>query len=157
MKKLFTLILLSFSLAVMAQDAQKLSFRKNSAYLEVMGNGIIYSINYERLFTDNTVKPFIRIGGNEMHFDKSDTLRFFLVSEAGIAIGKSKNLLDVSLGYTHPLSELDKDRLFFIRAGFRYMGAKGLLVRFAPMYAVNTLKGDVFSGLWFGAAVGYSF
>ena len=131
--------------------------RKNSFYLELMGNGILYSVNYERIFGDGKIKPFLRIGGNEMHFDDSDTLRFFFVSEAGLTMGRSKNLFDLSLGYTHPLSVLDEDRLFFIRAGFRYMGPGGLIVRFAPMYAINTQEGDVFSGVWFGAALGYCF
>src|SRR5210317_469142 len=101
-------IFILFSCSIFGQDGNP-PIRKNSVYLELLGNGVVYSLNYERIFTDNKVKPFVRIGGNEMHFDESDTLRFYFVSEAGLAIGRSKNLLDLSVGYTHPLTRLDKD------------------------------------------------
>ena len=90
--------------------------------------------------------------------EAADSSRIYIISEAGLIIGKQNNFFDASLGYTRSLYKPDMDNFIIFRAGFRYSGPKGLLLRFSPMYVYNTQKGDVFGNVfWLGASLGYAF
>jgi hypothetical protein len=131
--------------------------RKNSFYFEFLGNGVVYSLNYERIFpVKRKLALFARVGGNEYHPDESDELSFNFLAEAGILVGGIKSFFETGLGYTHFTGS--PDRLAILTTGYRYQGLRGLVIRVTPMYIYNSEKGDTFgNSLWFGASIGYAF
>jgi hypothetical protein len=131
--------------------------RKNSVYIEILGNGAVYSINYDRIIIQkNMTSLFLRAGGNEYHRRSTDELSFNLIGAAGFLYGDPRHFLEAGPGFTYFSGS--PDRLVVLSAGYRFQGRKGLLVRATPMYIFNSEKGDTFgNSLWFGASVGYSF
>jgi hypothetical protein len=132
------------------------SIRKNSIYFEFGGNAAFYSVNYDRIIPLNNNRALvIRVGGNELHNDRTDTLSFNFLGTAGILCGRHVHFFETSLGYTH--FSRDPDRLIVLTAGYRIQGRRGLVIRVTPMYIYNTEKGNTFgNSLWFGLSVGYS-
>jgi hypothetical protein len=133
------------------------NLRKNSIYLEILGNAAVWSLNYDRTIPlNNELAVFIRAGGNEYHGRDTTGLSFNLTGAAGILHGGPVNFLEAGVGYTHFLGF--PDRLIILTAGYRLQGRKGLVIRATPMYIYNTEKGDTFgNSLWFGLSLGYSF
>lgn len=131
--------------------------RKNAVYFELLGNGAIYSINYDRIIPlKKDLQLVLRFGGNEYHGIRNDQLSFNFIGAAGILVGSRINFFEASLGYTHFLRE--PDRLFVLTSGYRLQGRKGLVIRLTPMFIANTRTGDTFgNGLWIGCSIGYSF
>jgi hypothetical protein len=132
-------------------------FRKNSLYLELLGNGGVYSVNYDRMIPMNVREIIsLRVGLSTMYEKDSEILHPGFVSEVGVLSGGVLHFFDAGLGYT--MFQGFPDRLIIFRAGYRYMGTKGFMFRAAPMYIYNTESGDVFGdSLWFGTALGYTF
>jgi hypothetical protein len=162
--KSFFFLIACFSLITISLNAQNDSTihseriipRKNAIYFEAMGNGALYSINYDRIFLlINEGAVFFRLGGNEYHGISTENLSFNIIGAAGILIGKHYSFFESSLGYTHFLNE--PDRLIIFTFGYRLQGRKGLLVRATPMIVFNTQTGNTFHGLWFGLSLGYAF
>ena len=139
------------------KDSGMKSIRKNSIYFEILGNGVAYSINYDRIIPlKNRLAMFLRVGGNEYHGEDTDKLSFNLLGATGILYGGPKHFLDMGVGYTFFMDY--SDRLIVITGGYRFQGPKGLVIRATPMYIYNTEKGDTFgNSLWFGFSFGYSF
>jgi hypothetical protein len=51
--------------------------RKNSIYLEILGNAAVWSINYDRIIPlKDEIAMFIRVGGNEYHGIHTDKLSY---------------------------------------------------------------------------------
>ena len=133
------------------------AIRKNSVYLEILGNGAVWSLNYDRIiYTKNKTSLFLRAGGNEYHGSFTDELSFNIIAAAGVVNGGIKNYFEASMGFTYFSGS--PDRLIVLATGYRFQGLKGLCMRLTPMYIYNTEKGDVFgNSLWFGFSIGYSF
>jgi len=130
--------------------------RKNSVYFELLGNGVIYSINYDRLIPlEKGLNLIVRFGGNEYHGVTNSQLSFNFIGSAGLLFGKRVHFFETSFGYTHFLRE--PDRLFTLAAGYRLQGRKGLVIRLTPMFIANTQTVDSFGGIWIGLSLGYSF
>jgi hypothetical protein len=131
--------------------------RKNSVYLEILGNGAVWSLNYDRIiYSKDKTSLFLRAGGNEYHGSSTDELSFNIIAAAGILSGGVKNNFEASMGFTYFSGS--PDRLIVLATGYRFQGSKGLCVRLTPMYIYNTEKGDTFgNSLWFGFSIGYSF
>lgn len=131
--------------------------RKNSVYFELLGNGAIYSINYDRIIPmKSDLQMVLRFGGNEYHGIRTEGLSFNFIGAAGILYGTRVHFFEASLGYTHFLRE--PDRLFILTAGYRLQGRKGLVIRVTPMIIANTQFGNTFgNGFWIGVSLGYSF
>ena len=131
--------------------------RRNSFYLELMGNGAYYSLNYDRLFPLKKGEVlFLRIGGTSASGKDSDVIHPGIVAEFGILSGGERHFFDAGLGYTQFLGF--PDRLVILRGGYRFTGTKGFLFRAAPMYIYNSEKGDTFGYcFYFGVSFGYSF
>jgi hypothetical protein len=142
---------------VIAGNPQNESLRRNSVYLEMLGNGAYYSFNYDRLFPLKKREViYLRIGGSTASEKDSDDIHPGFIFEAGVLSGGIRHFFDVGLGYTQFAGF--PDRLIALRAGYRFMGTKGFLVKAAPMYIYNTEKGDVFGNcFYFGLSLGYSF
>lgn len=121
--------------------------RKNSFYVEIAGNGGLFSINYDRLFfSKNKHKLYGRIGYGFLF-----NIGFL---EANYAFGK-KHCIETGISYAH---DLTYHWLMYYRFGYRYNGKNGLLVRVAPLLSYNIYRGEEspFS-VWYGVSVGYSF
>jgi len=131
--------------------------RKNSLYFEILGNGVIYSINYDRIIhLKNKMSIFLRVGGNQYHGKDTDKLSFNFLGATGILYGGPKRFFDTGIGYTHFSGS--PDRLIVLTGGYRFYGKKGFSFRATPMYICNSEKGDTFGNcLWFGLSFGYSF
>jgi len=149
-------------LSTMAQDFIQAehgmkNVRKNSVYLEVLGNGAVYSFNYDRLIpVKDSLAMFLRVGGNEYHGMDTNELSFNFLGEAGILYGGSYHFFETGAGFTYFSGS--PDRLIILTTGYRYQGKRGLLIRATPMYIFNTEKGDTFgNSLWIGLSIGYSF
>jgi len=153
---------LTFCVFISAQGTSKSillteTIRKNSLYLEILGNGAVYSFNYDRLFPiKKTMALVLRVGGNEYHGSQTDEKSYNFLGSIGLISGKSRHFVEPGLGYTYFSGS--PDRLIILSVGYRFQGRKGLLVRATPMYINNSEKGDTFgNGLWFGTSIGFSF
>ncbi len=137
--------------------AEPFNIRKNSIYLEILGNGALYSFNYDRIIPlKQNLLLVLRVGGNEYHGMNSEKLSFNFIGTGGILLGSRNHFFESSLGFT--LFQREPDFLITLSSGYRYQGRKGLVIRLTPMYIINTETGDVFgNSLWFGLSVGYSF
>ena len=156
------LVLLFSGHPVFSQDdniteTSRTNMRRNYFYIEFMGNGAVYSLNYDRIFPiTGKLSLFGRVGGNEYHPIESTALSFNFILQAGALIGSNKSFFETGIGYTHFTGS--PDRLGILTAGYRYQAPKGFLLRITPMYVYNTLKGDTFGNCpWFGFSVGYGF
>ncbi|MHC1777770.1 MAG: hypothetical protein AB9834_20390 [Lentimicrobium sp.] len=158
----FSIVFLFLSVSIFAQqdslEMQEMNgMRKNSVYFELLGNGAVYSINYDRnILINKETALFLRIGGNEYHGEETSVRSYNLIFAAGLLNGGPRHFFEVESGFTWFSNE--PDRLIVLSTGYRYQGRKGLLFRATPMYIINTEKGDTFgNSLWFGLSLGYSF
>jgi hypothetical protein len=131
--------------------------RRNCFYFELLGNGVWYSVNYDRVFpVAEKLAVFGRIGLGEYHGDDIDQLNFNIIGASGILFGKWKHFLEAGVAYT--FMTYYPDHLITITGGYRFLGKKGLVIRMIPMYIINTEKGDTFgNSLWIGVSLGYAF
>jgi hypothetical protein len=137
--------------------------RQNAIYFELLGNGAIYSFNYERaLFLNKSWNLLIRVGGNEYHGEESSKNSYNVVIASGLIYGNTRHFLELGVGYTYFSRE--PDRLVSFMTGYRYQGPKGLILRVTPMYIINSdranteIEDDNFGNMfWFGLSVGHSF
>lgn len=117
--------------------------RKNAVYVEIGGKGILVSVNYDRLLP-LTDRSGIILGC---------TIGFLgdFVPEINYLYGKSKNFIEIGLGYSFP------EQLLVPQVGYRYQGSKGLLFRIGGMYFASTLPESFGDFPWVGLSFGYSF
>jgi len=148
---------LIYAQEVGSDDNKLKDIRKNSIYLEILGNGAVYSFNYDRIVPlKEDVALFVRLGGNEYHGIKTDQLSYNFIITSGVLHGGPKSFLEAGLGFTYFSGS--SDRLVVLATGYRFQGRKGLVFRATPMYIYNSEKGDTFgNALWFGLSVGFSF
>lgn len=153
MKKLFVILIICLlTYSSFCQDRNtKWDVTKNSIYFELAGNGLLFSINYERLFPLGEYTGLAtRIGFAEAVDIFDGTFHPMLPLEINFIFGK-RHCLEFGVGPTFDLGLWDGERVYayFGRAGYRYRGDNGFLFRFAPM-----LANEVF---WLGMSIGYSF
>jgi hypothetical protein len=154
---LFILSLNLFLLRTQENKSLIENIRKNSVYFELLGNGAVYSINYDRIIPlKDSLAMYLRIGGNEYHPDSTNELSLNYIGSAGFLIGGPVKFFEPGFGYTYFSGS--PDRLLILQAGYRFHGRKGFLFRATPMYIINSEKGDTFgNSLWIGFSFGYSF
>ena len=160
MKKLFVILiicLLTYSSFCQGtsgkRDTTIKDIRKNSIYLEAIGNGVLYSINYERLF------PFSEYVGLTTRIGFAFFSFITIPLEISGILGK-KHCFELGAGYTFILNDIDG---YLIRAGYRYRAKNGFLIRVAPMILIPSSEYEC-SGFfcpeafpWIGISIGYSF
>lgn len=114
--------------------------RNNIISMELFGNGLYYSMNYERNFdSDKTIKVNPRIGVTVMGSDFNA-----LPVEAVFIVGKKKHRLETGLGVTPSIEKRGKivangniiTRSTFVfrtyilsRIGYRYEAKSGFLLK----------------------------
>ena len=153
---------------------KKVPIRRNSIYIEASIQPYIYfwlfsflSLNYERLFiskNDNKVL-FMRMGYGKNPSEPSGLSIFPL--ETGYSLGK-KHCFEFGGGfiivrerlysYTTPPQQTSTQYEIGItlRAGYRYRGTEGFLIRIAPVVMKQLFKPTDFIW-WGGLSFGYSF
>jgi hypothetical protein len=137
------LLTMSFQLTgATVADSTSVEMRKNAFYYEIFGNGFwAGSLNYDRN---------IRLGpktGIVLRVGLSWAEKFFPLGEANLLLGNQRHHLEAGPGYT----AFHEGAVVFLRAGYRFHGKKGMLVRVAPLYSVNQ------KFFWFGISLGYAF
>lgn len=163
MKKIFVLtlavVIMSTLLAGQEKPAEPLTRKGlNSVYVEVLGNALILSLNYEKMLTDTLG---VRVGGMALPLDDK-------FGGAGTAMvtglwGDGNFCLEMGLGVmaligvnTGFLGDDNRSSLFAVTGtiGVRYQPKlKGLVLRlgFTPFLVSDG------AGPWVGASIGYSF
>src|SRR4030065_242904 len=98
MKYLFLIILISFTIMSSARNSSDSLLKRNNIFLELGGNGLGYSLNYERIFNSTAKnKYFFRIGSA---LYKNPKLEFTVPVLIGIKknISSSKHSIEFELG-----------------------------------------------------------
>ncbi len=131
MSVLLLVCLLHMNLRSQAQDIPVP--RKNSVFLEGLGNGIIYSLNYDHLFPVKK-HPMIgfgtRIGVARATFDWVFDTRITLTTlpaEVFFSYG-GRSCLELGLGFTSILEENDQEGMGTFRLGYRYRSPGGIIL-----------------------------
>ena len=130
MTMLLSVCLLSMNAQGQAPEAPEP--KKNSIYLEGLGNGIFYSLNYDHLFSMKKHPMLgvgIRIGisyGTYEYFIGSSALTT-LPAEAYFSYGR-KNCLELGAGFTTIFEGKYPYGLPTVRLGYRYRAPGGFML-----------------------------
>lgn len=180
MKKLFILLTFTFLVAlVYGQDSLKKTENKNAISFEALGNGGLFSFNYERkVLQRNTYYLSSRYGitylPNIKGFNDEEGPGF--IFELNSLFGKSKNKLELGLGvnfaYFHnKYDKHDKKIIIYTtpRIGYKYESEKKYFFRigFTPIVLLkvfyenrnhdsSNLKG-ILAAPWIGIGIGKMF
>ena len=110
------------------------NIKKNSVYVELLGNAGLFSLNYDRVFLrifDDRLSISGRIGGGVQIVQHDSLISYRIPFEINAFLGKtSNNHFEVGLGYTPFIYKSTKNAsvpdefknyyLIVIRAGYRY-------------------------------------
>ncbi len=145
------------------------TFKKNSVYFELFGNGLIYSLGYERILWSKDIHKLSTAIGFSYQppftHDGSDTY-YFIPSEINYLIGK-KHHFELGLGITFPLHQKNVSHIsdigyvLFFRIGYRYQKEEGgelFRIGFTPFKAIepsSTWNLPVIP--WGGITIGWAF
>jgi hypothetical protein len=129
------------------KDTSYRGVRKNAIYFEFGGTGIFWSnINYDRIIPiNNFIAVVPRIGLAIID-------EVYPVIELNFVAG-GPHFFETGIG-TLGIPGVGGNKDYLIRAGYRYHGKKGLLLRAAPQY--YRLIDDA-NRFWFGLSIGYCF
>ena len=121
---------------------------KNSVYAELGGNGMFASLNYERILALSekaALAPRVGFGFWEVPLPLLELT----------LLGGGKHAFETGPGITW----MPGSGSFVVtaRAGYRFMGKKGLLIRAAPMLWLGINEGSTQPLFHFGISAGYSF
>lgn len=174
--KLFLSIFLILKTLFSFSQNNEIPFKQNSYYFEIGGNGLLYSINIDRLIINRTNwKLSGRLGATINPIVYSGM--FGLPMELTTLFGKGNNFLETGFGFTpNYVFDSSKDEIhgFFIssfRLGYRHQKKEGgtiFKVGFTPLFLSHSYfprkpfyveSDDPFPVLlpWFGIAVGRTF
>lgn len=169
MKTLLGLLLFCSILSVQAQAplASTPSKARNTFYVEGLGSGGFYSINYERLVLALPNHAYGFRVGTAYHGIGSVNLTLALVGEAMVLVGKGNHHGDFGMGisvlrsdYQEGYRPLRAWNTFAIpRLSYRYQRPTGgLMLRagFTPAIQLG-LSNQTNITPWAGGAIGYSF
>lgn len=168
--------------SVLAQNS-----KNNSIYFEALGNGIAYSVNYDKLIPITSKLKFApRVGFEFIPRDKS-TLPAngkwtipLEINSLYAASEKQKNFYEAGLGLTlsnivenYSINEnneikptrIQNAKIVTLRLGYRYQKASGglmyragvLVKLYQDEYSKQRVGDDMFFAVWPGFSVGYSF
>lgn len=150
------LILISLFAGAVSLNAQN----KNNLFIEAGGSAIVYSINYDRLITDNlSIRGGLSYLKGTFFFDYSFTL--FPVS-VNYLVGSGDSKLELGAGVTFYSGELKlfglsgskDDFLGNFIIGYRYQPSDGGFIfraAFTPIYSQNGIHA------WGGLSIGTAF
>ncbi len=167
LRRTFLSVLLVGAVAALAPSTTNAQFARNAAYLELGGNGLFYTANYERFFT-----PSISARGGLMAFSVSETengtetsatinvipltANYFLGSSHRLELGAGPMLVRLSADVDAPgisASESGVIVLGTATVGYRYQSPGGgflFRIGLTPVIADGVLP-------WAGLSVGWAF
>jgi len=171
-KWMITLAAISFSSAVFGQvENDSIKMAKNTMYLELGGNGLLYSLNYERLLP--VTNRFTGSGRIGVSMDQLGSYNLpVLVS---MIAGDRGNRFEFGIGSTISVTHYSytnkwsTDFYPTFNVGYRYQkpGGKWMAkVGFTPVYVTPIFKNWTFGKydhyhhpfiIWFGAGAGWRF
>lgn len=166
--RLFVLAILAIGLIDVATptptNAQ--SYSQNSVYVELGGNGLFYSVNYDRRFTNNVSGRFgfmIFGGQSEQATDDQIGVGIFPVT-ANYLVGTGSHRLELGVGPVLMVAGGDLEEYGTVSAGgiagvtstfgYRYQPMEGgflFRIGLTPFYS------DGRPQLWAGLSLGYAF
>ena len=169
------MILLLFVFVPIASSSQFYSdvdnFKRNSVYLEFLGNGgASFTINYERILINGNDKFAVRSGFG--YFPESYYYTIAVPLEFIVIFGSKLHHIELGGGITYyatidnEIDPHDNQRDVFTsilvipRLGYRFTGKKGLLIRigYTPVLQLPYLSEfDQPFQLFGGLSLGYSF
>lgn len=117
--------------------------RRNSLSLEIAGEGILGSINYDRLFPVSEKDGFI--------LGVSAVFLADFVGDIGFIHGRSKHFLEIGIGYSFP------EQLVTPQSAYRYQADQGFLFKAGLMYFQSTQQDSFGDFPWFGISFGNSY
>ena len=124
-----------------SEDSLKYQIKKNSVYFELFGNGTFGSVNYDRIIPLNKTFGIVLRGGISLFYTVS------FLGEVNLLAGGSSHFFEGGIdvrGFT-------SGHVHVFRAGYRFQGKKGLLIRVAPLFVPHHKQAH------FGISLGYSF
>jgi hypothetical protein len=147
-----------------AQDLSPFKAR-NTVYLELLGSGGVYSVNYERLFSVKTNRAYgFRVGPNFY-----SNMPAGLIGELFTIVGAGSHHGDFGIGLRGMYGR-DSEGPYFTskraylsavpRLSYRYQKPTGgLMLRagFTPFIKISEASETKAFRSWFGLSVGYSF
>ena len=178
--KIICCYLLSLLSLTLAAQEESTSYKPNAIYFEVLGNGVLYSVNYDRLLTTKgNLKISGRVGYSYISVNFFDEIKGSAIPieilgwmgnkrhfEFGIGtVYHSMKQTDVSI--LGPTQEFDSDALYFTgRIGYRRQKPEGGFIfraGFVPMFLVSESTSADNTGErasfipWFGLSFGHAF
>lgn len=134
---------------------------KNAVYGELLGNGGIYSLNYERMFYKNGIfEAHLRIGGEYLPAGLISEKKPGMVFVLGVneLFGKSKHKFEAGINFSHVIG-LDSEAgpIYFVSGniGYRKQPEKsGFLFRVGAVPLINSAGALRLIG---GVSFGYVF
>jgi len=155
------------SVFLFGKDSIPKSPNRNSIQFELFGNGILYSINYERILNKKTSYQFCsRLGFTYLPNTATSQSSLGFTGEFNLLMGKKNKFLEIGSGFTYWNNTEDyyySTGFYVPRIGLRYKFPNGksfIRVGFTPLININTdsrvnvtPKFSPFGGL----AIGYSF
>jgi hypothetical protein len=164
---LMVLVYLLCATPAAAQEFTRNFKALNAAYVELGGNGDVYSFNYDRVvYQQKEFKAALRLGiGSNLFFLENETTTYPIVPvEATGMLGRYKKHFEFGLGYTRRFTDDPKllQNLYFARIGLRYQDPHGgLLVRVGLTPFTSSEKSERTPGIAivprFGLSIGRSF
>ena len=154
-------IYLFCAMSVFAQEGKSY----NSVYCELGGNGLYYSINYERLILKSKIANYGLRGGIAFFTINTNRDLLSFPFEFNIIFGQNKSHIEFAPGYTliheHQVDEKNWGSILFLRLGYRYQKGSGGFVFRAGFTPYTDFLIDYWDtpqlSLWFGISAGYSF
>ena len=154
-KKIICLLILFPTISIAHPDSSTV-LKKNTVYAEVGGNGIVYSLNYERVFYLKNKPRFcgrIGIAVFPQPFP-GDGVAVVCPGEINLFWGGEHNFLEIGTGFTY--NSVENAHLLIFRLGYRFQKPEGgFLFRIAATPVLSSeIDQPVF---WAGLSVGYAF
>lgn len=157
----FAFLFLANLTVTSAQERRIIPKSKNHLFLELFGNGILYSVNYERLLSDNFAS---RIGYSYM----PDLIYSTIPITASYIMGSGSSKAEAGMGITITTSIFEgvfgkrKEKQTYLLLtgvfGIKYYRPRGgytVKITFTPFYSPH-LKPSRFQ-LYGGISIGYGF
>ena len=177
MRLLFTFVLLLFCCyTTFAQETTGASNRNQAVYLELAGNGLVFSLNYDmRLAKNRQDGHGVRIGVGGFPVYSRDNagnrvkgIAVTIPLAYNYLIGKRRSAFELGAGITpaigyvegveisgEEIKETDFALLGFANVGYRYQPLNsGFVFRFTWTPAVTN---EGFQPFWLGLSLGYGF
>ena len=159
----FVFLLKDFAFAQEEEPEEDIRI-KNTIYLELGGNGLAYSLNYERIFREKGNHLLsVRFGASYWTYfinDLSDEIVVAVPLEFNYLLGKGDNYLNLGIGITPAISNVGLYDYWFVpRVGYRFQKQDGqfISVGLTPLVWPKLVPAEQYFLPWASIQLGISF